>query len=121
MKYVDLNATIGGVDGVIDPTRYLDHIPSFAADLPGGARAFATDPHHYDFHSRRCVKDLALEGVELGDVSVLGETAIELRFRHNCWKQEEDLTLRYVGVRSLTLDGPQTTSPPYLLGPVVLD
>ncbi|TDV43083.1 hypothetical protein [Actinophytocola oryzae] len=25
-------------------------------------------------------------------------------FRHNCWKHEEDLSLRYVGVGSLSLD-----------------
>ncbi|WP_280385633.1 hypothetical protein [Nocardia wallacei] len=100
MRYVNLNATVGGLTGVISPTEYLNRLPSFVESLPVGARAFAADAEHYDFHGKRCVKDLKLEFVE----SRGGET--ELRFRHNCWKHEEDLHIRYVGVSGFEIDAP---------------
>jgi hypothetical protein len=82
-----------------DPTGYLDLLPAFAEDLPAGARAFATDPGHYDFFGQRCVKDLQPDAVSQGETA--GEPWLELRFRHNCWKHEEDLTIRYSGVRDV--------------------
>ncbi|GAB2693617.1 hypothetical protein [Nocardia thraciensis] len=100
MRYVDLDATVGELTGVISPTEYLNRLPSFVEKLPEGARSFATDAEHYDFYGKRCVKDLKLESVEIcgGD--------IELRFRHNCWKHEEDLHIRYVGVSGFDIDAP---------------
>ncbi|MBB4920166.1 hypothetical protein [Streptosporangium saharense] len=102
MKYVDLDATItlpgGVIDGVIDPSTYLKRLPDFAEELPPGARAFATDPLHYDFYGPRCMKDLALERI-----SFTGNT-VELAFRHNCWKHQEDLTIHYEGVSDIKLD-----------------
>ncbi|BCJ38730.1 hypothetical protein Athai_62330 [Actinocatenispora thailandica] len=80
----------------LDPTAYLDLLPALAADLPAGARAFATEAGHYDFGSQRCVKDLKPDTVLSGRTS--GERWLELRFRHNCWKHEEDLAIRYSGV-----------------------
>ena len=73
-----------------------------------GAGAFATDPHHYDFSSKRCIKDLTLRHQTLAQDN--GD--LELRFEHNCWKHEEDLTLSYRGLRRLHVDldaasGPQ--------------
>ncbi|RDI54501.1 hypothetical protein [Nocardia mexicana] len=103
MRYVDLDATIGEITGVISPTGYLNRLPSFVEHLPDGARAFATDAEHYDFYGKRCVKDLTLEVVRFGEPNS-GE--IELRFRHNCWKHEEDLHIRYMGVSGFDVDAP---------------
>lgn len=83
----------------LDPTAYLDLLPSFADSLPPGARAFATDPGHYDFFGKRCVKDLKPDTVLRGETA--GEPWLRLVLRHSCWKHEEDLTIRYVGVRDL--------------------
>ncbi|NUP46230.1 MAG: hypothetical protein HOW97_02790 [Catenulispora sp.] len=95
MKYVDLDATVNGQSGVISPTAYLAELPNL--DLPTEAHAFATDPNHYDFYSQRCVKDLQLEATRFND------EALDLHFRHNCWKHEEDLHIAYRGVSSLIL------------------
>lgn len=46
MEYVNLDARVGDLSGVLDPSRYLGHLPSISADLPPGARAFATDADH---------------------------------------------------------------------------
>lgn len=107
MKYVDLDASMtlpGGevIDGVISPVEYLKRLPEFADALPAGARTFAADPQHYDFHGSRCVKDLNLERISFGETD--GETSMELVFRHNCWKHEEDLIIRYEGVSDYGLD-----------------
>src|SRR2546423_15567250 len=82
VKYVSLTANDMG--NVIDPTAYLDQLPSLAAALPEGARAFATDPDHYDFATKGCTKDLTLERLQTGtdDAGV----RMEFRFKHNCWK-----------------------------------
>lgn len=106
MKYVNLNATMvlpgGVVDGAISPAEYLERLPELADMLPEGARTFATDPRHYDFSSSRCVKALALERISFAEVG--DEVSMELGFRHNCWKHEEDLIIRYGGVSGFTLD-----------------
>jgi hypothetical protein len=117
MKYVDLDATIGQIEGVISPHRYLEILPELADDLPTGARAFATDADHYDFTGKRCVKDLTLEQVHLDD---LDGSKLELHFRHNCWKHDEDLVIGYQGVSAFTTEtnsGPDWTQ----LGQLVLD
>lgn len=93
MKHVIVEAREHG--NFLDPSAYLKLLPALAADLPAGARAFATDPGHYDFHSQRCVKDLWPDRVTHGGA---GERWLELRFRHNCWKHEDDLTIRYSGI-----------------------
>ncbi|WP_260476530.1 hypothetical protein [Streptomyces sp. WAC 06783] len=54
-------------------------MPSISGDLPPGARAFATDTDHYDFRSRRCVKDLTLRAVRGA-----GGKEMEVEFQHNC-------------------------------------
>ncbi|SDJ23008.1 hypothetical protein SAMN05421874_101137 [Nonomuraea maritima] len=106
MKYVDLNASMalpgGVVHGVTDPTEYLERLPEFFETLPAGARAFAADSLHYDFHGPRCVKDLTLERVSFGKTA--GENFMEFAFRHNCWKHEEDLLVRYEGVSDYRID-----------------
>jgi hypothetical protein len=85
---------------LIDPRAYLERLPELAPELPPGARAFATEPGHYDFYGQRCVKDLKLRSQTWAPEA----NALELSFRHNCWKHEEDLTIRYAGLRSLHTD-----------------
>jgi len=101
MRYVDLDGRVGDVTGVIDPRPYLAELPAFADRLPPGAREFATDPGHYAFRGRRCVKDLVPQGAVRS-----GDDGIEIRFRHNCWKQDEDLVIRYTGVTVFRADMP---------------
>ncbi|REK89329.1 hypothetical protein DY245_16305 [Streptomyces inhibens] len=107
MKYVDLDAQVGGLTGVIDPTRYLGRLPELSGSLPPGALAFATDPQHYSFSGKRCVKDLTLQ-----QVSFLGNDGqdIEACFRHNCWKHDEDLVIRWTGVVHVRIETPDGTS-----------
>lgn len=99
MRYVNLDGQVGDLAGILDPARYLSHLPSISGDLPPGARAFATDTDHYDFHSRRCVKDLTLRAVRGA-----GGEEMEVEFQHNCWKHDQDLLIRYTGVSSLIAD-----------------
>ncbi|MEU1178856.1 hypothetical protein ABZ464_14625 [Streptomyces sp. NPDC005820] len=93
MRYVDLDGEVGGLTGVIDPRPYLERLPELAEQLPPGARAFATDPAHYTFSGKRCVKDL-----KPGEARRTGDGDIEIHFGHNCWKHDEDLVVRYRGV-----------------------
>ncbi|MCQ4195750.1 hypothetical protein [Streptomyces parvulus] len=115
MEYVILDAQVGDLSGVLDPTRYLDHLPSMSGDLPPGARTFATDPDHYDFRSRRCVKDLRLQAVR----GASGEE-MEIEFQHNCWKHDQDLLIRYAGVSCFIIDSADEDREADL-GTVILD
>jgi hypothetical protein len=115
MEYVNLDAQVGGLSGVLDPSRYLEHLPSISGDLPPGARSFATDRDHYDFHSRRCVKDLTLRAVRGA-----GGEAMEVEFQHNCWKHDRDLVIRYTDVSSFVID-PANGDRGSDLGAVILD
>ncbi|MGC5018731.1 hypothetical protein [Micromonospora sp. DT47] len=100
MRYVSVERTRGGI--AVDPEAYLRRLPSLADSLPEGARRFATDPDHYNFFGKRCVKDLKPIRLTSGDNR--GSRWLELHLRHNCWKHEEDLTIRYNGVQSLTIE-----------------
>ncbi|MGD1224940.1 hypothetical protein AB9Q10_41710 [Streptomyces krungchingensis] len=114
MEYVNLNARVGDLTGVLDPAGYLEYLPSISGGLPPGARAFATDSHHYDFVSRRCVKDLAVQALRGA-----GDEEMEVEFRHNCWKHDQDLVIRYTGVSSFVVDPVDTAWTD--LGTVILD
>ncbi|MFB7670621.1 hypothetical protein ACFC26_04310 [Kitasatospora purpeofusca] len=117
MKYVDLDGRVGELTGVLDPGRYLELLPELSAGLPPGARAFATDRSHYDFAGRRCVKDLTFHRAAfLQD----GE-ALDLRLRHNCWKHDEDLVIRYAGVTAVRIRTPDEPSTWDDLGTLILD
>ncbi|MGW6981868.1 hypothetical protein ACWGE1_20895 [Streptomyces sp. NPDC054932] len=77
-----------------DPSAYLAKLPELAPALPPGARAFASDPEHYDFSASRCVKDLRpLALPAAGDFQERCEI-------HFTWSggQDEVLTIRYSGV-----------------------
>ncbi len=100
MEHVRVEATGNG--NFLDPDPYLDLLPTLIGALPRGALAFAADPDHYDFFSRRCVKDLTPDTLVRGETD--GEDWLRLGFRHNCWKHDEDLSIRYTGVSSLNLD-----------------
>lgn len=119
MKYVNLSATIGKINNVISPLEYLDRLPELCAALPAGAAAYAAEPGHYDFSSPRCVHDLKVERILSGEDG--DSDWMELGFRHNCWKHEEDLTIRYTGVAGFSVqtqsDRPRVTR----LGEVILD
>ncbi|MEU8407045.1 hypothetical protein AB0C19_12655 [Micromonospora sp. NPDC048842] len=100
MRYVSLERTRDGI--LHDPSAYLEQLPSLADSLPDGARRFATEPGHYDFFGQRCVKSLKPTRLTSGETG--GSRWLELYLQHNCWKHEEDLTIRYRGVRSLTFE-----------------
>ena len=100
MRYVKVEFTREGTYS--DPRPYLQQLPTLANSLPPGARAFATDPEHYNYYGRRCVKDLKPQHLTAGEDN--GTSWLELGLRHNCWKHEEDLTIRYSGVERVTMD-----------------
>ncbi|MCY0939686.1 hypothetical protein [Streptomyces sp. H34-S4] len=117
MKYIDLDAQVGNLSGVISPARYLEHLTSLADDLPTGARGFATAPDHYDFSSKRCVKDLELQhirGVGADDQQM------EIQLQHSRWKHDEDLVIRYTGVSSFNAGSTEDDDWGHL-GTVILD
>jgi hypothetical protein len=99
VRYVDLGGVVGDLTGVLDPRPYLEQLPALKERLPPGARAFATDPGHYAFSGKRCVKDL-----KPGEARRTGDDDIEIRFGHNCWKHDEDLIIRYRGVARFQAD-----------------
>ncbi|MER6316957.1 hypothetical protein ABT237_24805 [Streptomyces sp. NPDC001581] len=117
MEYINLDAQVGNLSGVISPARYLERLPSLADDLPVGARGFATAPAHYDFHSKRCVKDLEVQYIRAVGAD---DQQVEIQFRHNCWKHDEDLIIRYAGVSSFDAGGVENNNWADL-GTVILD
>ncbi|MFJ3540049.1 hypothetical protein ACIPQA_31875 [Streptomyces sp. NPDC090109] len=115
MEYINLDAQVGDLSGLLDPSGYLSHLLSVSGDLPPGARAFATDPGHYDFTSSRCVKDLTLRAIRGA-----GSEEVEVEFQHHCWKHDQDLLIRYTGVSSFVID-PADEGRGTDLGAVMLD
>ncbi|MFD9591264.1 hypothetical protein ACFWA9_00690 [Kitasatospora sp. NPDC059973] len=117
MKYVDLDARVGELTGVLNPGPYLELLPALSLSLPPGARAFATEASHYDFAGRRCVKDLTLHQAAF----LQEEKALDLSLRHNCWKHEENLVIRYAGVTAVRISTPNASSTWDNLGTLILD
>ena len=105
-----------------DARPYLAVLPELAERLPPGARAFATDPEHYDLYSpRRCVKDLKLEStVFTDDLSAVG---FELRFRFRPKAPVPLLAVRYRDLVSFRLEVGERPEgiPGVRLGDVALD
>ncbi|GAA2305133.1 hypothetical protein GCM10010149_63610 [Nonomuraea roseoviolacea subsp. roseoviolacea] len=77
VEYVKIGVTAEG--RTLDPGPYLAVLPVLSANLPDGARSFVTDPAHYDFYGRRCVKDLCL--ASLAFIRDGDEQSIELTTR----------------------------------------
>ncbi|GIH05385.1 hypothetical protein Rhe02_34520 [Rhizocola hellebori] len=102
MRYIRVERTSDGY--CIDPTDYIAQLPQLAGSLPAGAGAFATDPQHYDFHSTRFVKNLKPQKLVAGHTD--GDAWLEFQLRHNCWRHEEDLTIRYSGVSRAVIHPP---------------
>jgi hypothetical protein len=85
----------------LDPEPYLDELKRIGDSLPPGARAFATDPEHYDFFSERCVKDLKLRTLTTADAN--GALSAEAEFEFNDVAPQR-LTISYREVVSLRVD-----------------
>ncbi|MFF0385215.1 hypothetical protein [Streptomyces sp. NPDC004286] len=115
MKYVELRGGGSEEPVLADPRPYLARLPGIAAGLPPGARAFATDPAHYDPDAKRCVRDLLPTRVNR-----TADGDVEIRFRHNCFRHEEDLLVRYTGVSRFQSDVLDVCDPASL-GDVILD
>ncbi|MEW2156362.1 hypothetical protein AB0950_13850 [Streptomyces sp. NPDC007189] len=99
MKYVTAVWDDGGFH--LGPRAYLAELPRLCAELPPGARTFATDPGHYDIAgATRCVKDLELAGVHLATDKSGG---LVLDFAPNKFKHDSGLRIRYSGVRRFTV------------------
>ncbi|MGW5325428.1 hypothetical protein [Streptomyces sp. NPDC004014] len=115
MRYAGLGGGEGEETGLADPRPCPERLPALAAELPPGARAFATDPGHCDLGGRRCLRDLLPSRVRRR-----GGGDAEIRFRRNRFKHDEDLLVRRTGVsrfRSAVLGGRDPAS----LGEVILD
>jgi len=115
MRYVEIGE-------FIDPRPYLAVLPLFADHLPPQARAFAVDPAHYDFSSRRCVKDLFVRHVAWADSGGEEGLSLTLLLGANPWRHDDDLLLRYTGVRVARVELSDTPPPgPQRLGSVIMD
>jgi hypothetical protein len=100
VKYVEIGT--GPAEVSVDPGPYLARLPELAAGLPPGARAFATDPRHYELGGRRCVRDLRPL-----DMRRTAPADIQIRFRRDCLGPDEyleDLIVRYTGVSRFQTD-----------------
>lgn len=98
VRFVRVEAPVeGGLPGyLLDPQRYLSELSQFQAALSEGARRFALDEDHYDFHGLRCVKDLKLDEVRMTDRS--DRVQLEIRFAPNQFKHDQGPVLRYTDV-----------------------
>ncbi|GAB3471498.1 hypothetical protein [Actinophytocola sediminis] len=94
MKYIKIEKFVGSWRGYsLDPDAYLAILPEIEEELPEGARAFATDPGHYDFFGSQCVKDLKFGKMEVceGD----GGALVALRLFPNEFKHDSGLLITY--------------------------
>jgi hypothetical protein len=117
VRYVSIERMPDGF--AIDPSAYVDQLSQLGELLPSGARAFARETGHYDFNSLRFIKNLKPQRLISGVAD--GRRWLELELRHNCWRHEEDLTVRYSGVRGLELNGETDNLDVSRLGEVLLD
>ncbi|GEJ99487.1 hypothetical protein [Streptomyces sp. 1-11] len=107
MRHVELGGGEGEETGLADPRSCLERLPALAAEPPPGARAFATDPGHYDPGGRRCVRDLLPSRVRRH-----GGVDVEIRFRHNRFERDEDLLVRCTGVSGSSPTSSAAATPP---------
>lgn len=85
----------------LDPTAYTAMLPSLRNRLPAGAWEFISDPHHFDFSSDRCVKDLRLATVSI--TRGAEGTYVEVKLEKNPFQHGSDLVIAYSGVREFAL------------------
>jgi hypothetical protein len=111
MEFVEFNRETGEWDH----RPLLDALSMISVALPPGARAFVSDPAHFDFRRYRvgeeelpngtplCPKDLLLMGVGLSCPG-LG-AIIEARYTYPGYPIDRpDLLIRYTGVRQFTFE-----------------
>lgn len=83
----------------LDPRPYLEALHILGPSLPPGARAYAQDQGHYDFTSRRCVKDLWFGSLAVNDDA----GSARLTLLPNASKHDEALIVEYQRVESTTI------------------
>lgn len=98
MEYVVVRRTSDGY--WLDAADYKAALPEITDGLPAGARAFATDPDHYDFYSDRCVKDLWFASLRVDDES----GAVTLTLNPNNSKHPVGLTVTYEAAAGIALE-----------------
>ncbi|MZD06599.1 hypothetical protein GTW43_16060 [Streptomyces sp. SID5785] len=88
---------------LVDPRSYLVELPRIVDELPTGAREFVSDPAHYALGAgnTRCVKDLALSGMQVATDKSGGLT---LEFAPDQWKHDAGLRISYSGVKSFSVE-----------------
>lgn len=108
MRYVKVELVCDPSPGYsLDADEYLAVLPEIQAELPEGARRFASDEEHYNFFGPRCVKDLKLSKATVSDSS--DQISVEFEFAPNKFKHDHGLIVRYTDVAELTV---HVTAPP---------
>lgn len=100
VRYVKVESTGGG--SLTDPQDYLKWLAQHAEELPHGARAFATQPEHYDFSHQWCPRSASVDRMSTrftddGIVVTLVLAAYG--------GAPPEFVLRYEGVTSVESDG----------------
>ncbi|WP_062429102.1 hypothetical protein [Herbidospora daliensis] len=118
MKFIKVERQADPYGFLVSAVDYLQALPRLEADLPPGAREFASDPAHYDFYNVRCVKDLTLVDTHLWDD---GRLHLRIIFGPNEWKHDSGLEVSYTDVRAFDIrlrkKGPEES----VLGSLMLD
>ncbi|MFJ1754854.1 hypothetical protein [Kitasatospora sp. NPDC088134] len=99
MKYVNVEWDDRDRGFVLSAIDYLAALAE-GLELPPGASAFAREPGHYNYTSRRCVKDLALDRILW---SPRGSGILEISFLPHPAKHDEGLVLSYRGVAEFSV------------------
>jgi len=95
----------------LDHRPYLKELTELAPQLPSGARGFVTDPEHYDYSGRRCIKDLNLRDYRAFGAG--GIMDVRFKFDGNQYKHDEGLAISYRSVIEFQLQiYPEPKAPP---------
>lgn len=108
MRYVKVELVRDPSPGYsLDADEYLAVLPEIQAELPEGARRFASDEEHYNFFGLRCVKDLKLSRASVSDSD--DRLSVEFEFAPNKFKHDQGLRISYTDVVDLAIE---VTAPP---------